>query len=341
MNRSIFRSLISVGKYLITLGIAGFLLWYVYKDLDFREMLSRFGQVNYYWIILSFIFALLSHYLRAYRWNLLLEPVGYQLKTSRTFLAVMTGYFANLMVPRMGEVTKCGVLKKTDGVAMTTSIGSVVTERVVDLLCLFLVAFVAFMLEFDKLNGFVMSYFEGSLDGYDKTIARLIVLVSILIFLAVAIFIFLRIFKQRIKRNPLFIKIRHLLRSLVEGMLSIRKLKNTTGFWISTILIWVLYYLMSYVVFFSIAETSGLSWLAGLIVLLMGGVAMATPVQGGIGPYHLLVSGALLLYGIGDADGKFFAFLLHTSQFLLLLVTGAIGFVLSLFLKKRDAYVGS
>lgn len=326
-------------QYMVTLGIAAFLLWFVYKDLDFKSMLSRFSEVNYFWVILSMFLATISNYIRAYRWNLMLEPLGYDLKSSRTFLAVLTGYFANLLVPRMGEVSKCGVLKKTDNVTMTNSIGSVVAERVIDVLTLLVIVALTFFLEFDKLSGFMLSYFEGDLDGFDKSIAKLIILGAIFAVLAVGLFVLLRVFRERIKRHPLFIKVRHLIRSLLDGMLSIRKIKHKSLFWLSTIAIWVLYYFMSYVVFFSIPETSHLGFLAGLSVLLMGGIAMATPVQGGIGPYHLLVSGVLILYGVSDADGKFFAFLLHTSQFVLLLVTGGIGFMISMFIPKRNAYV--
>jgi uncharacterized protein (TIRG00374 family) len=137
LNRSSRKLFFDVLKYSATLGIAAFLLWYVYRDLSFNELLQYFDDINYYWLGLSILIALFSHYLRAYRWNLLLEPLGYDhLKSYRTFIAVMVGYFANNLVPRLGEVTRCGILKKNDNVAMTSAFGSVVAERALDLVIL-------------------------------------------------------------------------------------------------------------------------------------------------------------------------------------------------------------
>ena len=341
MAKSLVKLTLNILKYLLSLGVAAFLLWYVYRDLDVHTMLSRFLEVNYNWIFLSMTMALLSHYLRAYRWNILLEPLGYKLKTHRTFLAVMVGYFANMLVPRMGEVTRCGILKKNDDVALAGSFGSVVAERVFDLIVLISLIIFAFFVEFNRLSEFLTEFFKGKLEGFNKNFAAIFFLAIAAGILIISVFIVLRVFREKVKRVPLVMKIRKLIYDLIQGILSIRKIKNKTGFWVSTILIWLLYYLMAYVVFFSIPETSKLGLLAGLSVLIMGGIGMSTPVQGGIGPYHLLVSGVLVLYGISADDGKFFAFLMHTSQFVMVIVVGAICYIISIFLKKEKQHVNS
>ena len=120
-------------------------------------MVARFKQVDLTWVYLSIGLSFLSHFVRAYRWNLLLEPLGYDLKSGRTFLAVMVGYLANFIVPRMGEISRCGILQKTDNVPISTGIGSVVTERIIDVLCLLVVILITLSLEFDMLSEFFLS----------------------------------------------------------------------------------------------------------------------------------------------------------------------------------------
>jgi uncharacterized protein (TIRG00374 family) len=277
--------------------------------------------------------AVSSHYLRAYRWNLLIEPLGYQnLKTSRTFLAVMVGYFANLFIPRMGEITRCGILKKTDDVAITSSFGTVIAERLLDMLILIFLIFFGFLVQYNKLANFMQTHFMGNQKNIMHYATIGLIVLVVLSFIVITIFI---VFREQLRRNPLILKIRGILRELAEGLVSIRSIKNKWGFWLSTLLIWLFYYLMAYIVFFAIPETSNLSPLAGLSVLIMGGLGMSAPVQGGFGTYHIFVSSILALYGIAPEDGKFFAFLLHTSQFLTVLLVGAISFVISLLLTKK------
>ncbi len=337
MDRRYFKFLLHFLKYLFTLSIAAFLFWYVYKDVNFEEtILKRLRFVDYSWVLLSAVLALLSHYLRAYRWNLLLEPLGYRhLKTPRTFLAVMVGYFANLFIPRMGEITRCAVLKRTDDVAIASSFGTVIAERILDLLILLFLIFFGFLVQYNKLAEFMKNHFLGN----HKSIMHYVTIgLVVLIISAIILLIVFLIFRDQLKRSPFVLKLKRILSELAAGFVSIRQIKNKWGFWLSTFIIWLFYYLMAYVVFFSIPQTSHLSPLAGLSVLIMGGLGMSAPVQGGFGTYHIFVSSILALYGIAPEDGKFFAFLLHTSQFMTVLITGAISFVISLLITKRTHY---
>lgn len=332
---------LDIFKYTLTLGIAGFLLWYVYRDLSLNEILSYFKDINYYWIALSIFLALLSHYLRAFRWNILLKPLGYQLKTARTFIAVMVGYFANNLVPRLGEVTRCGILKKTDKVAVTSAFGSVVAERVFDLLSLLVVASFTFFIEFDKLSTFVQVNYLNDIP--DRNYVTKMVLLAILVFALLAIggFVLFKVFRERLHHNSIYLKIRKFIKELIEGFLSVRKIDNQLGFWASTIGIWFLYYAMLIVVFFAFPPTSNLSLLAGLTLLIMSGLGMSAPVQGGIGVFHILVSGMLVFYGISAEDGKVFALVAHTTQFMTVMVFGGISFIISVFMKTKTSYVNS
>lgn len=313
------------------------MLWYVYRDLSIESLLFQFENINYYWIALSIVMALISHYLRAYRWNILLQPLGYNLKTSRTFIAVMVGYFANNLVPRLGEVTRCGILKKNDGVAMTSAFGSVVAERALDLITLIFIATITFFIEFDKLNQFIVDNFQDKIPNNDSVNGLILTGFGIILAIGIVFLILFKLFREKLHRNSLYLKIRQFIKELLDGFLSIKKIDNQFGFWASTIGIWLLYYGMLIVVFFAFPPTSNLSFLAGLTLLIMSGLGMSAPVQGGIGVFHILVSSMLVLYGVSAEDGKIFALVAHTTQFTTIMFFGGISFIISVFMKFRPS----
>lgn len=328
--------LFSALKYIVGLSIAGGLLWYVFKDWDLQDLLTRFAKVNYFWVLLSIILSIVSHIIRAYRWNLLLHPLGYNsITTYKTFLAVMVGYLANLIAPRAGEITRCGVLKRTDGVNMSASLGSVVAERIIDFLGLLVIIFFGLLLQFDLLGSFLTDFFyekTKSIEMSNHTLQLLIILGLVIVIALVMLWML----RARIKRLPLYYKLRSFANEMADGFTSVLKLESKRGFWISTVLIWVLYYAMAYVIVFAMPSTSNLGLLAGLSILIMGGLGMSAPVQGGFGTYHILVGSVLGLYGIAQKDGYFFATLIHTSQTLTVLIVGSISFILSLRLKRKN-----
>jgi glycosyltransferase 2 family protein len=312
-------------QYLLTLGIAAGLLWFVYKDIDFEEaILLRLREVDYFWVLLSVCLSLVAFYLRAVRWNLLLHPLGFAPSNGRTFLALMTGYVANIFVPRMGEVTRCGVLRRTDRVPMSSLIrhrGGRTRFRP-DRAPRHGAAGVGTRIR--QAVGLSPELFRRPAGGYEGTVGTVLVAGLAAAGLLLIALLLLRLFRQRLRRSPLVLKIRLILRSVAEGFLSVRRLQRPGVFWGSTAGIWGLYFVMAYVMFYAIPQTSQLSPLAGLLVLIMGGLGMSAPVQGGFGTYHAFVSSALLLYGVAELDGKFFAFLLHSSQVITVLTIGAI-----------------
>lgn len=326
-------------KYSTTLGIAALLLWYVYKDLSIESLKRQFVNINYYWIGVSILLALVSHYLRAYRWNILLEPLGYHLKARRTFIAVMVGYFANNLVPRLGEVSRCGVLKRTDNVSMTSAFGSVVAERALDLIILIILAVITFLIEFDTLNQFILDKFQDKFPHSGSIYGLFFTALIIIIALIILTFILFKLFRERLHRNSFYLKTRQFIKELLDGFLSIRKIKNQIGFWLSTVGIWLLYYMMLIVVFYAFPPTVNLSLIAGLTLLIMSGLGMSAPVQGGIGVFHILISSVLVLYGISAEDGKVFALIAHTTQFMTTILFGGISFVISVFMKPRSSHV--
>lgn len=323
----------TVLKFSVSIVLAGLIFYFVFRHVSFSDFTERLSSVSYGWVFLSMALSIVSHLLRSYRWNLMLEPLGYKLTLWRTFLALMSGYLANLAFPRLGEVTRCGVLKRNDGVPITVGFGSVITERVLDFLILLSLIALDLILEMDQ----ILDYFMTSV-RYDQWRANgwlITAVIAILLVGGVVGVLGLRYILKNEYSNETLNKIRAKLADMVNGLMSIRKVKSPVGYILSTIGIWVLYFLMSYVIFFSMDATSFLGFGAGLSILAAAGVAMAAPVQGGIGAYHALVSGVLTIYGVEATTGLFFATMLHTSQVIMYIVVGGACLVISLFVKKR------
>ncbi|MEQ8338138.1 MAG: lysylphosphatidylglycerol synthase transmembrane domain-containing protein [Cyclobacteriaceae bacterium] len=315
----------SVLKYIIPIGIAFVLLYFAFKNVDFAEFWAKAKLVNYWWVLGSIALSYFSYVLRAYRWNLLLKPLGYpHLKIHRTTVAVLIGYLANLAFPRLGEVTRCGILKRNENVPMANSFGSVITERIIDVITLLLLILFTLLIEYDTLIAFFSNAFSGIVNIEGLAWKGALVLIGAFILVAILVYI-------AIRSGGRF---RVIARQLLDGIFSLRKLNNVTGFLLSTLLLWVVYYFMSYIIVFAVSETSDLSWQAGVMLLVTSGVALAIPVQGGFGTYHTMVSGMLLLYNIDMTTGVFFATLLHTSQIIAIAVFGGVAVLVSLFMKK-------
>ncbi|WP_221394322.1 lysylphosphatidylglycerol synthase transmembrane domain-containing protein [Dyadobacter sp. NIV53] len=329
-------------RYIISLGLAGGLIWFVFKDIDLADMLERFERSDWRWIAISCVFLIMAHVIRAWRWSMLMEPLGYKPGLFNSAISVLTGYFANYIVPRMGEVTRCGTLYRLEKVPVNLSFGTVVAERIFDVLILLVLIGLNFILEFDRLSTFFTDFFQSKLAGGQSSgtgsgILLVILLAGILSIAFAGIYIFKnQALKDKLSQNALIQKIVTFAQGMLEGLLSIRKLKSPGLFIFSTIAIWVLYYLVSYVLFFCIPETSGLGPLAGLTLLVVGAIGMTAPTQGGIGAYHLLVGNVMILYGLSQKDGITLATFIHGTQMLFMLIIGALAFLYVLLQKDKD-----
>lgn len=321
------NNLSSILKYSLSLGLAGVLLYFVFRNVDFEDFMEKATQVNYTWVVYSIVLSLISYLARAYRWNLLMRPLGFpHLTTFKTSLAVIVGYLANLAFPRLGEVTRCGLMKRTDNVPVSVSLGTVISERVIDLLTLILMILFTFMLEADLLAQFIRESVAAYVSRDQLLMLLVIGLVAFLVILGGLVILFK-------KSGP---KIREFIRELYSGVLSLRKLQNPVGFILSTVVLWTTYYFMSYLIVFSLPDTAHLSWVVGVMLLVTGGIALAIPVQGGFGTYHTLISAMLALYSVDKVTGVFLATLLHTSQVVAIALFGTVALLIIVFLKKHD-----
>lgn len=319
-------------KYLLSLSFAGGLMYWTLKDYNFAENYEKLKSANFNWFYLSIVFTIVAHTSRAIRSKMLLKPLGYQPSTLNSALAVFMGYFANYLVPRLGEVTRCTTLATTEDIPFEKTFGTVVTERIIDMIILLGLLILNLILEFDRLSGFFLGFFQ---DKIDKGFTGFILPIGFILIFLISIFFVWKNFKSKIIQNPIFLKINELLKGLIEGLLSIRKLENPIAFIGHSLLIWLMYFLMTYCMFFAFKETENLGLVAGLSTLVMGAIGIAAPTPGGLGTYHALVGNLMVLYGLSAETGKTLAIFLHGSQMVITLSLGIISFIILFFVKKR------
>lgn len=319
-------------QYLISLTVAAVLVWFTFKDIDLNTLWEKIKQADYRWVALSAVLALVAHWSRAYRWVLMLEPMGYKPSVFRTTLAVLVGYGANLVFPRAGEVARCGTLNKLEDIPFEKSFGAVIAERLIDVIVLLLLIFINFVLEFDRLKDVFFNFFGEKF----KNPLLLVVYAFIGISLVALSHYLIKKNQEKIAQSPFYQKISKFVSGLASGFLSVKNLKNPSAFIFHTVLIWGMYYIMTYVLCFALPETANLSPLAALSIFVMGSIGMAAPTQGGIGSYHFLVGSIVVLYGLSQQDGITLATFLHAMQGMVFVaVFGIIAFLLTLVLPKR------
>jgi len=300
-----------------------------------KEIYGSFLSANYWWIILSIFIGIFSHYSRAIRWKLMLEPMGYNPSLKNTFMAVMIGYLANLALPRLGEVSRCGILARYEKIPMNKSFGTVVIERGIDVISLFLALFINFILHLDKLSLFKQSkLFIKVSEQYNQLENPGIVYWVGIGIVVLFIFIFIKT-RHLISDLKIYKSFKVLILGFIEGIKSLTKLKKPYLFIFHSINIWVMYLLMAYVVFFSIPETSHLSLDVGLAVLVFGSIGIII-VQGGIGIYPWIIAETLLIFGITQTKGYAMGWLLWTGQTVMIITFGLLSMgLLPLLNRKR------
>lgn len=330
-------------KYVISLAIAGGLLWFTFQQshLDAADLWRKIRSADYRWILVSAILTLVAHWSRAERWRTLLEPVVPQRPTSLdATVSVLTGYLANMALPRAGEVARCGTLYRLSGVPVNVSFGTVVAERLFDVLMLLILLGATFVLEFDRLSQFFLEFLgaklpNGSAPAGPSSSMLLMLAGAIVLGLGLLGWFLFNRYREALGNHPVYQKIHGFATGLLEGLLSVRKLRRPGVFLFHTLLIWTMYYLMSYTLFFAMPATQNLGPLAGLTILVVGSLGMAAPTPGGIGSFHLLVGQVALLYGLTSQDGQVLATFIHGTSTLMIIILGVSSLVIVLLRRNK------
>ena len=322
----------------ISLGIAVFFMWWALKGMEFKKIAGYFAKANYFWVFAAAIFGVLAYWFRAIRWNLLLEPMGYKISNSNAFWTISFGYLMNLTIPRSGELARSTALFGVEKVPVEKSFGTIILERVVDLICMFgflgltlifkykaILAFYTFVTQEKKKevkfkpNFLEQNLMKLGLQNFDNFYFYLKIIVIIVV-LGIAMLLF-------IKKRQAFIGF---IKGVLQGLTSIFKLKNKGKFILLSLAIWISYYLAAYLVCFALPETSNFTFSDGFFIIVVGTLGMMVPASGGIGAFHLALKfGIMALFlsmgknpEVGGEVGLSYAFISHTMQLVLMIVLG-------------------
>ncbi len=322
------KTIIQVLKFLAFFVVGLLLLWLAFRNINFTKLRNGLLEANYWWLLASVFFATIAYFSRARRWVLMINPLGYKPSLKNTFYSMMTGYLANLALPRIGEVSKCVALGKKEKIPVDQLIGTVVIERTIDILSLLVI--MVFMLIVDgKIVGpFLRDYVYVPIHS---KIAQIFgatwIFWLIIAFIGTMALVLMYIYREKLYKVRFFRKMADTAKGIIHGLKIITKIERKWEFVFHTIFIWVNYTLMTWVVVFAIQSTSHLDLLDGIFLLVVGGLAMSAPVQSGLGAFHIIIREALVIvYGLSAEDGLIYAILAHESQLLFGAILGIYSF---------------
>jgi glycosyltransferase 2 family protein len=322
------KSILQTLKFLAFLAVGLLLLWFAFRNIDFSKLWEELKEADYSWLLLSILFGLIAFLSRARRWVLLINPLGFKPSFRNAFYTMMTGYLANIALPRIGEITRCVALGKKEKIPVDQLIGTVVIERTVDFLSLLTIMVIMIFTSGKQIGLFLK---ESILVPIQQKVYSIFgntwVLGAILLSLVlITLFIIFR-YKKKLRKIRFFSKLFDLARGIINGLKTITNLERKWEFIFHTVFIWFNYVLMTWVVVFSLQSTSHLTMGNSIFILVIGGLAMSAPVQSGLGAFHYIVSrGLLIVFGIPIEDGLAYALLTHEAELISIAVLGAISF---------------
>ncbi len=322
------------GTYILSIGLALGLSYWAFKGINLSEIFSSFKDATLSWVLLSFVFTFFSHALRGVRWKLLLKPMGYEAGIISCVSAVFIGYLTNLILPRAGEFARAASLQKMDNIPAEKSFGTIVAERLIDVLALGILFMLTILVEFERIRDLLNQMFSNFyIDSY-----KLIGLV-IFIFLIIFSLYFFRIqIDTIIKKNSFLIKLKSMATGFKDGLLSVLKIRYVWLFVLYSIGIWLMYFLTTYCLLKALPVGADVNLSVTLSVLVIGSVGMAVPSLGGLGSFHILVSAILMQYGFSKTESLGLATFQHSlNGILFLIILGAFGFGYSVFKSKSTS----
>jgi len=320
------KGIIQTFKFLAFLAVGILLLWLAFRKVDFKSLTQNLKEANYYWLILSIFFSFIAFVSRARRWQLLIHPLKYYPSFWHTFHSMMIGYLVNIALPRVGEITRCVTLGKKEKLPVDKLLGTVIIERTIDFFSIVLLLIIIVFTSGTIINEFIkesifIPFKEKVLSLWNYSWIFWILLVLSVI---IAIYLLIR-YRSNLRNIRFFSKIFDILKGVITGLKTIIKLERKWEFLFHTILIWISYALMTWVVVFSLKSTSNISFWESLIILVIGGLAMSVPVQSGFGAFHYAISRALVvMHGVSLEDGLTYALLTHESQIIFEIIIGII-----------------
>ena len=317
-------------KILMPLALGGAILYWMYRGEDWQTIVHvATDEMNWTWMLLSFPFGILAQAFRGWRWRQTLEPVGEKPRTSVSVHSIFLSYAVSLLIPRVGEFTRCGVLKRYDNISFPKALGTVVTERAIDSLLVMGITVMVLLLEMSTFGTFFQktgTSIQGilqkfSLTGYLVVAACLAAILILLHFL--------------LRKLSIYNKVRATLRGIWQGVISLKDVRNIPLFVFFTLGIWLSYFLHYYLTFFCFDFTADLGLGCALVTFIVGSIAVIVPTPNGAGPWHFAVKTMLILYGVADEQALYFVLIVHTIQTMLVVLLGVYAWLALNFTKIK------
>ena len=318
MNKSIIKFL----KIALPLGLGIFLIYYSYSKFSpeqLEEISFYFKKADYKIVGLSVFLSLLSHISRAYRWNFMLEPLGYKPKLANNFMAVYVAYIMNIFIPKSGEISRAVVINKYEHIPFDKAFGTIISERVIDVLFLFGFTTIALILQYELLYNYMIELIQPS---------KFYFAVASLIILAISFFLFLKFSKSLLSQ-----KLKQFFKGLLEGVLSVLKMKKKGAFLAHSFVIWGLYLLSFFTALYALEETSGITFSIVIITFVVGSFSFAFT-NSGFGSYPFFVAGILAVFSIPETVGTAIGWIVWTSNIASILFFGGLSFLILPFYNK-------
>jgi uncharacterized protein (TIRG00374 family) len=333
------KSTKSIIQFIVLLGIGILLVWLSFRSVwtEKEKILNSFKNANYLWVSLSILIAFLSHFFRAFRWRYLLQPAGYSVKPTNALGAVLIGYFANYGLPRMGEITRCTLVTKYDSVPFEVALGTVITERIVDLLILLAIFFLTLFSQFSQLKELTATYIYNPMilkfKGIIEHPTAFIILIGIVLIMFIGLFLIRKKIAGLLKG-----KAGNIILGFAKGLSSVKDIEHKFQFIILSLAIWASYFYSLYVCFFAFSGTSHLGQSECLVLLLFGtfGVVFS---PGGLGAYPAIITALLTYYGVEQIAAFSFPWMAWTSQFILIVTLGLLSLIMLPIINKAKTDV--
>lgn len=325
-------------KFILFLGIGVLLVWWVVSKLDAeqrRQVVESMRNANFFWLGISIFLGTLAQVSRTIRWQMLIKPLGYRPGFWNTLFAVLVSYMANMALPRLGEVSRCAIVNRYEKVPVQHLLGTVITERILDVIALAGILLLGFIIESDKIAQYFREELSGPLEAKLSSMSEGGYMLVILLGGMVTLIAFFFLLRKTILKLRFYHKVRDAAKGMLDGIKSVRNVDKPFTLVFHSVFIWLMYYAMLYVCIYSLPETSGLSIGAMITVFVAGAVAMIV-VQGGIGAYPAFVMTALLLYNISEPIGFAFGWLVWSAQAVSILMGGTVALILLPIINKTS-----
>lgn len=303
-------------KTVLPIFLGALILYMIYADFDFTQLWSALQGMDMFWFAVSTFFGIMSHVVRGWRWKLTLAPLGYRPSSSVCVNAIFVSYAANLVIPRVGEVSRCVILEQHEKIPFAQSLGTVVSERLLDTLMVLLITAVAVILQWPVFCTFLENagFSANSETLFSSMGGWLIILLSTA---AIAVLLYFLV-----RKMTLWKRFKSFLSNFIVGVMSLSKMKNGWLFVLETVGIWFCYFMQFYLCFFCFGFSEGLSLEAALLLFVAGSIAVVVPTPNGAGPWHFAIISIMILYGVAQTDASVFALIVHSTQTLLVAVLG-------------------